>query len=99
MVTSKIQRTSCLFHRSARHTVGIYHGRLHVAVTEQFLNSADVIIGLQKVRGKTVAEGVTGDALGKFSLTHGFIKRQLDVRFVKMIPPPLLRYLHKEIGR
>lgn len=38
--------------------MGIYHSRLHVAVAEELLDSAYVIICLQQVGRKGVAEGI-----------------------------------------
>ena len=55
---SKIQRILRLFHRSDRYAVGIDPGRFQAGVTEEFLKDADVVIGLQQVGGKGVAEGV-----------------------------------------
>ncbi len=45
--------------------MGVDHGGADVFVTEEFLDGADVIAGLEKVGGERVAEGVTGDALGQ----------------------------------
>lgn len=55
---SKIKRTSGLFNRPARHTMGINHRRPHIRVSEQFLNGTDIVIGLQEMGSKTVAEGM-----------------------------------------
>jgi len=35
--------------------MGVDHRRLHIAVAEQLLHGADVVAGLQQVRGKGVA--------------------------------------------
>ena len=47
--------------------------------------SKGVIIGLQKMRRERVPERVTGDSLGKYSFSDGFVNRSLDMCFVKMI--------------
>jgi hypothetical protein len=38
--------------------MGLDHRGPYIAVTEKHLDGADVIIGLQKVSGKAVAEGI-----------------------------------------
>ena len=40
--------------------VGVDHGRLDVLVPEELLHGADVVPGLEEVRGEGVAEAVTG---------------------------------------
>jgi hypothetical protein len=61
-------------------------------MTKQSLNGADIVIGLKKMRGEGVAESVRSDTLGELGPADRLIKRQLDVCFMKMIPPQLLRY-------
>jgi len=56
---SEIQRTLGLFDGSTLYGVGIDHGGPDIRVSEQFLNSADIIIGLQEMGGKAVAEGMS----------------------------------------
>ena len=55
--------------------VGVDHGRLDVAVAEEFLDGADVVSVLEEVGGEGVAQGVTGgglgDARGSDGLFHG----------------------------
>jgi hypothetical protein len=63
LILSEIQRTLCLFHGPARYAVGIYHRSPYIAVAKESLDSADIIIGLQEVRGETVTKGVGGDPL------------------------------------
>ncbi len=48
-------------------------------MSKQRLNRADIVIGLQKVRGKGMAEGVSGYFLGYFSLANGMIKSTLQL--------------------
>lgn len=59
--------------------MGIYHSRPYVAVAEQLLDSADVVIRLQEMRCKRMAEGVAGHPFGKFRQSDGLIQRLLDV--------------------
>ena len=71
--------------------MGIHHRRSDVTVTKKRLNRTDVIVCLQKMSGKRVAEGMGGDALGELRPLDGLVQRQLDVCFMKMIPPQLFR--------
>ena len=87
---SKIQLALCLFHGSARDAMGVDHSRSHIAVSEQFLNSADVVVRLKQVRRKAVAEGMGCDSLCESCPPDGFIKRLLNMRLMKMIPSKLL---------
>jgi hypothetical protein len=75
--------------------MGIYHRGPYVAVAEQRLNCADIVIGLQEVCGETVAKCVGRDALGELCPPDSLVKRHLDVCFMKMIPPQLLGFLHE----
>ncbi len=68
---SEIQRALGLFHRPARYAVLINHRVLNVAVAEKLLDRPNVVICLQKMSGKTVAEGVGGDALGELCSLDG----------------------------
>ena len=58
-------------------------------MAEKLLDGPNVVIRLQKMSGKTVAEGVGGDALGKLGPPDRCIKGFLDMRFMKMIPSEL----------
>lgn len=44
---SKVQRTSCLLHGHAGHRMGIDHRRLHAAVAQKLLDSANIVVCLQ----------------------------------------------------
>lgn len=72
--------------------MGINHGRANIAVTEKRLDCANIIIGLQKMCGKTVAEGVRCNAFSEFCHSHGLIKSLLDMLFMQMITTHLLRF-------
>ena len=47
------------------HDMGVDHGRFEVLVAQQFLHRADVVAGLEQVRGEGMAEGVRRDPLGR----------------------------------
>lgn len=90
----KIQRTLHFFDSPAWHTVGVNHRRPDIGMAEKHLDRADVVICLKQVRGKRVAKGVGGDAFRELRPPDGLVKRQLDVCFMKMIPPQLLSIRH-----
>lgn len=75
--------------------MGINHGRADIAVPEKRLDCADIVIGLQKMCSKTMAEGVRCDAFGEFCHSHSLIKSLLDMLFMQMITPLLFRFSHK----
>lgn len=87
---SEIQRTFHLFDGLAFYRMSIYHGRPDIAVSQHFLNGADIVIRLQKMRCKTVAKGVRSGSLREFCPPDSFVKRFLNVRLMKMIPSKLL---------
>lgn len=65
--------------------VSVDHRRPHVLMAEQLLNGADVVTGLEKVGGKGVAEGVTGDALEQANLLSGPANGALQGRGIEMM--------------
>jgi hypothetical protein len=67
---SKIQRAFCVFDRHGLNRVGIDHCSSEIAVPEQLLNCTNIIIGLEQMAGKTVAEGMGGNSLWNFCLLH-----------------------------
>jgi hypothetical protein len=69
---SEIERAFRLFHGPARHAVGVDHRGPDVGVPQKRLDGADVVVGLQQVRCKAVAEGVGGDALRDLGLPDSF---------------------------
>jgi len=87
---SEIQRALRFFDRPARDAMSIDHCGPDVGMTEQLLDRAEVIARLQKVRRIRMAESMGRDALRELRLSDCFIKRRLNVRLIKMIPPPLL---------
>ena len=54
--------------------LGVDYGGFDVAVTEEFLNSADVVAALEEVGGEGVAEGVATDALCNNCRSHGLFE-------------------------
>ncbi len=54
----KIKRAFGLLHCLAWYTMGINHRGPYVTVAEHFLNRPDIIIGLQKMSGKAMAESM-----------------------------------------
>ena len=75
--------------------MSINHSSSDIAVTKKRLYCADVIVGLQEVRGKTVPESVGGHAFRELRPPDCLVQRLLDVCFMKMIPPPFLRIFHE----
>ena len=59
-------------------------------MSEQFLDRADVVVGLQEMGSEGVAEGVGSDTLGKFGPLNCLVQRCLHILFMKMIPPIFL---------
>ena len=81
----KIKRTFCIFNRLAFDRVGINHGCSDITVSQQFLNRSDIVIGLQKVTGETVAKGMGRGPLGDFSPAHAPFYGLLDMGVMEMI--------------
>lgn len=86
-----IQRRPYPHHPLARLrlAVRVDHRRLHIRVTQQLLDRADVVPILQQVRRETVPKRVAGHALGQLRLLSRLLDRGLDRRF-KHVPPPAL---------
>lgn len=58
IVISKIQGALHLFDGLTWNAMGVDHRRPDIGMAKQFLNCADIVIGLQKVSGETMAEGM-----------------------------------------
>ena len=84
---SKIQRTLRLLVGTTPDRVCVDHGRLHIAVAQQLLDGADVIVRLEQMGGKTVTKGMGCGALGNPGLAHRLLYRPLHVRSMQMISP------------
>jgi hypothetical protein len=67
----------------------VYHHCLHIPMSEEFLNRADVIAIFQQVRGKRMPQRVAVDRLGQPYVTRGLLDGPLQHRFVQMMPPVL----------
>ena len=66
----KIKPAFGLFDGFSFDCMRINHGGSDITVTQQFLNCADIIVGLQQVAGKTVPESMGGCAFRDFSLPY-----------------------------
>jgi hypothetical protein len=73
--------------------VGVDHGRLDVLVAEEFLDGADIVIGLKKMCSERVTERVGADGLGDFGQARGFSNGFLEAAFVQVMTmnPPRAR--------
>ena len=69
--------------------VGIAHRRLHVPMSEEFLNHADIIAIFQQVRGERVPQRVAIGRLGQPYGSGHLFDGTLPHRFVQMMPPML----------
>jgi hypothetical protein len=69
--------------------MSVYHGCLHIPMSEEFLNRADVIAIFQQVRGKRMPQRVAVDRLGQPYGSRGLFDGSLQHRFVQMMPPVL----------
>ncbi len=65
--------------------VGVNHRRTHVLVPQKFLHGTDVVTILKQVGCKTMAEGVTTDALGDARFLSGLLDRALQSRRIEMM--------------
>ena len=59
--------------------MGIDHCSSEIAVPEQLLNCTDIIIGLEQMAGKTVAEGMGGSPFSELSFIDRFLNCPLNV--------------------
>ena len=66
--------------------MGVDHGRLYVLVTEELLDSPDVMPSLKQVGGEGVAEGVRRDRLGEVCPPCGHPDGLLDALRVEVVP-------------
>jgi hypothetical protein len=60
---------------------------LHVFVSEQFLDSADIVSILEKMGCKGVTERMRGNGLIYFREFSGLFDRFLETRFVDVVAP------------
>jgi hypothetical protein len=65
--------------------MSIDHRSPDVAVTKKCLDRTDIVIGLQKVSGKTVAEGMGRNTLGELYPTDSLVRSTLNMSLMQMI--------------
>lgn len=63
---STIQRAANTPAATIEH-MGIDHCSAHILVSQQFLDSADIVAILKEVRGEAVPQGVTADRLAELA--------------------------------
>jgi hypothetical protein len=56
----------------------VNHRCLHIAVAEEFLDSADIVAVFEEVDGEGVAKAMAADALLDAGLEHGFMDGSLN---------------------
>ena len=78
---SEIQRAFCLLDSLPLDGMGINHSRSDIAVAQQLLDGADIIIGLQEMAGETVPERMGGSSFCDFVLLNGPSDRFADMAF------------------
>ena len=83
----KIQRALHLFQSPAWYAVSVYHRSPYITVTKQCLDRPYIVVGLQEMSGKRVAECVRCDALRQLRPSDSLIKSFLNMCFMQMIPP------------
>ena len=66
--------------------MGVDHGGLEVAVTEQLLNGADVVAVGEQVGGEAVAEAMERGVLGDVGSANGRLEGPLDGTLVQVVP-------------
>jgi len=88
----KIKPVFGLFDGLSFDCMRINHGGSDITVTQQFLNCADIIVGLQQVAGKTVPESMGGCAFRDFSLPYCPFDCFLDMGFMEIIPSVFLYF-------
>jgi hypothetical protein len=69
--------------------MGINHRCLHISVSEELLNRANIIAIFQQVRRERVPQGVAVGRLGQPYCSGRPFDGALQHRFVQMMPPVL----------
>jgi hypothetical protein len=67
------------------HDVRVDHGRAHIFVPQQFLDSSYVITGLQKMGCEAVPKGMRASGFGNVSRPNRLLYSTLQSRFVDMV--------------
>lgn len=101
LVDLKIQRALHLFHGFARNAVGIDHRGPDIGVPQKRLDRADIIVRLQKMGGKGMAERVGRDAFrASLSITSShagdFVRSRLH-HSLYFLPPRCRGATHDEL--
>jgi hypothetical protein len=91
---SEIEGAFGLFNGLAFNGMGINHCGSYIAVPQQLLNRADVIVPLEKMAGKTVAKGMGRGTFRDCCFTHRLFDSSLHMRFMQVIPPVFPGRLH-----
>src|SRR5712671_4611421 len=83
-----VQRT---LHPKARliEHMGIDHGRRHILMPQEFLNSSDVVSILEQMGREGMAKSVARRRLLNTRSDHGLLYRQLQRALVDVVTPPL----------
>jgi len=81
----EIERAFRLFDCLALDGVGVNHRCPYIAVSQQFLNRTNIVIGLQQMAGKTVTKGMARGPLRNFGPLHGPLDGLLHMGVVKVI--------------
>ena len=89
---SEIKGAFGLFDGSAFDDVGVDHGGPNVAVTQQFLNGSDVVVGFQQMGGEAVAEGVGGDAFENLRFSDDGFEGSLNIPLMEVVSPALFGF-------
>ena len=66
--------------------MGVDHGGADIAMTQQFLNGANVVACFQKMRGERMPQDVWIGRLGETNLPGGFFEGALRNGLVEMVP-------------
>jgi hypothetical protein len=69
--------------------VRVDHRGPDVAVTQEVLDRSHVVVGLQEMAGKAVAQGMGAGSLAELSPGNGPFDGLLDVGLVQMVPSVL----------
>lgn len=69
--------------------VGIDHGRAHVAMSEQLLDRADVVLSVEQMCREAVPERMTGSWTRNASRPGRVLHRPLENGFVQVMTPRL----------
>ena len=88
---SEIQGAHTLFNGAALDSMGVDHRCPDVTMPKQFLNRSDVVIGLQQVAGKTVAEGVGSRSFTELSCAHRSLEGLAQMRLMQVVPSMFTR--------